>query len=362
MSVVFREGADAHFLGHDGLEQNYEPLLFRSRSMPLSASNHDAHSVDERNVTFKLIENKVAIILGYYEGDKHVAEQLQSIFEQSHQALHVFVSDDQSQPSFTTDEIGVSAEQLAKLSIGIRPNNVGFANNFLNSLASIDDSFEYFAFSDQDDVWHKDKLEKALAVLSKNSSDVPALYCGRTEISNETCTQTLGYSPIFSKPPSFANALIQNLGGGNTMVFNKSARDLIVRSSLNVTVVSHDWWSYQIVTGAGGHVFYDPEPCLKYRQHGNNLVGANTSWAARFVRIRALLQGRLRTWNDIYLKTLLDHKHLLTEQNIRVLNDFIDARQSRLIIRLKLFKRSGIHCQTLFGNLGLLLGILLNKV
>ena len=176
------------------------------------------------------------------------------------------------------------------------------------------------------------------------------------------CLETLGYSPVFNKPPSFTNALVQNIGGGNTMVFNKATKDLILETTKNATVVSHDWWCYQIVTGVGGHVIYDSEPCLKYRQHAHNLVGANTSWRKRFQRILELLQGRFRKRNDINLAALSAHMHLLTTTNQKVLNDFIQARQSSLPKRLALFKQSGIYRQTLFGNLGLLLGIFLNKM
>ena len=360
MSVVLRERADAHFPRLVRHEQSHEPLSFSSASV--LADDHDVHSADELNETSERTENKVAVILGYYDGDNHVAEQLQSILGQSHQALHVFVVDDRSPTPFIIGDLEFDAAQLTKVSVSIRPENVGFTNNVIRALSDIEQSFEYFAFSDQDDVWHTDKLERALAALSEVSAGIPALYCARTEIVDETCSQTLGYSPIFRKPPSFANALVQSIGGGNTMVFNNAARQLIIAASLNEPVVSHDWWAYQIITGAGGRVIYDTEPCLKYRQHGNNLVGANTSWAARFLRIRGLMQGKFRTWNDINLKALSEHEHLLTEQNIRVLNNFIDARQSRLFRRLKLFKRSGVYRQTLFGNLGLVLGIFLNRV
>ncbi len=307
-------------------------------------------------------ENKVAILLGYYDGEPHVTEQLESILVQSHQALHVFISDDQSSSPFNVDALSIKPQKLTKLSTGTRAENIGVTSNFLNGLAHIDDSFEYFAFSDQDDLWYPNKLEKAIEKLSKVTTNLPALYCARTETVNATCEQTLGYSPIFNKPPSFANALVQNIGGGNTMIFNKSARDLIVASSRNSTVVAHDWWCYQIITGAGGYVVYDQEPCLKYRQHSNNLVGANTGWAARLLRIRGLMQGSFCTWNDINLKALKEHKHLLTTDNLRVLNEFSEARESNLFKRLMLFKRSGIYRQTLSGNLGLLLGILLNRV
>ena len=305
---------------------------------------------------------RVAVILAHWNSPDFLYDQLKSLLAQRRVEATVYIFDDHSKPS----NLGIwSAQELAdhpSVLTTLRARRVGYVKNFLLGLAHADRGSRYFAFSDQDDIWHEDKLERAIATLEQVPSEQPALYCARTEITDATCEHTLGYSPRFNKTPSFANALVQNIGGGNTMVFNRAARDLIINATVDANVVSHDWWCYQIVSGAGGYVVYDPEPCLKYRQHANNLVGANTSWRARFLRIRGLLQGRFRTWNDINLKALSEHSHLLTADNRKILSNFIEARQSSLIKRLFLFKRSGIYCQTLFGNLRLLLGIILNKV
>ena len=60
-------------------------------------------------------------------------------------------------------------------------------------------TFEYFTFSDQDDVWHNNKLERAIRDLSKVPSNVPALHCSQTVIVDESCKKILGTSPLFPK-------------------------------------------------------------------------------------------------------------------------------------------------------------------
>lgn len=305
---------------------------------------------------------KVAIILGYYNGEKYISEQLESILDQTHPFWHIFIFDDSSEKEINLEIIKINQKIPIKISVGLREKNIGFVNNFLNSLSLINEPFKYFAFSDQDDVWHQNKLQRAVASLEQHPQEQPVLYCARTAITEKNCNISLGTSPLFKKPPSFANALVQSIAGGNTMVFNKAARDLIVSSSSKTEVVSHDWWCYQIITGSGGIVVYDQEPCLRYRQHSNNLVGANNSWKARFMRIVGLFQGRFRHWNNINLSALIKHKELLTPENQIHLDRFVEARRSHFIKRLFLFCRSGIYRQTLFGNLGLLLGIIINKV
>ena len=146
------------------------------------------------------------------------------------------------------------------------------------------------------------------------------------------------------------------------MVFKKAPRDLIVRASANVDVVAHDWWCYQIVSGAGGQVIYDPEPSLFYRQHGNNLVGSNNSWRARLMRIKDLFQGKFRRWNDTNLEALIRNKDLLTKENQATLDGFVAARDASFFRRLALLRRAGIYRQTAFGNMGLVMGVLIKKV
>ena len=67
------------------------------------------------------------------------------------------------------------------------------------------------------------------------------------------------------------------------MLFNAAAKRLF-EAVPDVRVVAHDWWAYQLVSGAGGTVIYDPEPTVDYRQHGANLIGGNqglrAKWAA----------------------------------------------------------------------------------
>ena len=40
-------------------------------------------------------------------------------------------------------------------------------------------------------------------------------------------------------------------------------------------IVSHDWSTYQLISGSGGIINYDKKPTLDYRQHSSNLIGSN---------------------------------------------------------------------------------------
>lgn len=304
---------------------------------------------------------KVAILLCTYQGQHYLADQLDSFAAQTHTNWEVWASDDGSQDkTHAILEAYRKKWQLDRLSIHSGPTK-GFVANFVSLAIKASIEADYYAYSDQDDVWDADKLERAIQWLESVPANIPALYCGRTRLVDASNNE-IGLSPLFSKQPSFANALVQNIGGGNTMVFNNAARALLLDTQENLPVVTHDWWTYMVVTGCGGKVRYDSKPTLRYRQHNGNLIGMNATWAARFKRIRMLWQGHFRNWNDSNIAALYKLQHKLTPESHEILERFAKARQMSLIPRLIHLKRSGIYRQTFLGNLGLIVAAIFGKI
>jgi hypothetical protein len=172
----------------------------------------------------------------------------------------------------------------------------------------------------------------------------------------------IGMSPLFSRPASFSNALVQSIGGGNTIVFNKAAQNLLKAAGVSANVVAHDWWLYLIVSGAGGVVHYDTEPSLFYRQHDTNLIAANQTLLSRLKRILMLFRGTLREWSSANTAALLKNRELLSEANRRVLDDFCIARKSWLLPRLIRLRMARVYRQTRMSNLGLFVAGIFNKI
>ena len=304
---------------------------------------------------------KVAILLCTFHGQHYLADQLDSFAAQTHNRWEVWASDDGSQDD--THAI-LNAYKFkwkqGRLSVHFGPAE-GFAANFLSLTCKSSIEADYYAYSDQDDIWEADKLQRSIEYLRSVPAHIPALYCSRTNVVDAN-NNSIRLSPLFTKPPSFANALMQNIGGGNTMVFNQAARKLLCQAGDHLQLVTHDWWAYLVVIGCGGKVFYDPTPTVRYRQHDSNLVGMNTSWSARLARICMLFQGQFREWNDLHIDALSHMRHQLTHANRQTLDRFATARQRWLLPRLVGFLQSGIHRQSLPSNLGLALAALFNKI
>ena len=304
---------------------------------------------------------KVAILLCTYHGQHYLADQLESFAAQTHSNWEVWASDDGSQDDTHAilNRYQFKWDQ-GRLSVHFGPSE-GFVANFLSLTCKANIQADFYAYSDQDDIWENDKLERAVACLQSVSPKVPALYCSRTNLVDAN-NRSIGYSPLFTRPPSFVNALIQNIGGGNTMVFNNAARALLQDAGDDVEVVTHDWWAYMVVIGCGGRGFYDPYPSVRYRQHGNNLVGMNSGWRARLVRVRLLFQGRFRGWNSQNILALERVRNKLEPEHQAALDTFARARNQWLLPRLFGLKRSGIYRQSFFSNLGLVVAAIFKRL
>ena len=305
--------------------------------------------------------HQTSILLCSYYGAAHLAEQLDSIARQTVEGWSVRVSDDGS----TDDTLAILKRYRSRwgndrLAIARGPSN-GFAANFLSLTCRPDIDADFFAWADQDDIWEPEKLQRALAWLSTVPADVPALYGTRTLLTDAD-DQPIGRSPLFTRTPSFANALVQCIAGCNTMVFNRAARELFIEASSQGDALPPDWLMYLLVAGCGGRVHYDPWPSVRYRQHGQNLSGSNLSLRGRWKRARLLMTGEFRGWVDANLERLARVRDRMPAHHLAVLDEFAQARQRHLPGRLIGFWRSGIHRQTALGNLGLSVAALFNKL
>ncbi|MCA0029719.1 glycosyltransferase family 2 protein [Mesorhizobium sp. B263B2A] len=304
---------------------------------------------------------RIAVLMGTKDGAAFIDEQLQSLLVQSHPLIDLWVSDDGSVDG-TIAIIEAWKPRWAKGRVTLLDGpRQGFAANFRSMIRDRRIDADCYAFSDQDDIWEPDRLESAVRWMQGFDAGSPLMFCSRTATMTETGS-LVGRSPLFSRPPSFRNALVQSIAGGNTILLNRAARDLLARACARTGFVSHDWWAYLIVTGAGGVVHYDPRPLVRYRQHAANLVGANVSWQARVSRLGRLFKGEFAGWTDLNLAGLAVNRDLLTPDAATCLDLFASARRGNLFQRLRALRKSGVYRQTFAGTLGLYLAFVLGRI
>lgn len=220
----------------------------------------------------------IDILMALYNGERYLAEQLDSILNQSITEWRLVLVDDCSKDR--TPEIAREyAERYpGKITFYRRENNLGSAQKSFFDMLQYS-SAEYVMTSDQDDYWLADKLkvtlEKMKEIEAEHGSDVPLLV--HTDLRVVDAELHTIHESMFraqnldSRRDALPQLLAQNIVSGCTEMFNRALVDTITKIPQHA--VMHDWW-YALVAGAFGAVGFVNQPTILYRQHGGNEVGA----------------------------------------------------------------------------------------
>lgn len=303
----------------------------------------------------------VAILMCTYNGEDFLEEQLDSIEIQGYKNWTLFVNDDGSKDS-TLKILKAYQKKWGQKKLLIRRGpQKGFCQNFLQIINDKKINADLYFLSDQDDVWMPHKLRHTLKKIAKLDATKPYLYCARTTYVSSDAKKILGQSDLFLKPPSFKNALIQSLAGGNTMAFNNPLKK-VLQNYPRVDVVSHDWWLYMLNELVGGQTHYDTESTILYRQHARSLIGANTGFLAKMKRLRMMLSGTYRTYNTKHLQAFNRLNLKGIQKNIQLVDQFFILRDKPMKVRWQMIHKLGLYRQTWDGHLALYLGAILHKL
>ncbi len=245
----------------------------------------------------------VSVVLALYNGEAFLREQIDSILSQTHASLELIIMDDAS-----TDGGPRIAGDYAKKDARVRfvrnDHNLGLVANFMKgvSLAKGD----AVCYSDQDDVWRPDKIEKLLELLNADPSRMLAY--SDLEICDSALNVLHGSfwkaSGITPREGAIGErALLKNIPPGCSMLFRKDVAALIARLSsdaefnrvnraerLDDMPVMHDHLAWIAAAGLGKAAF-TRERLVRYRQHGSNTIGADypaESGVQHFVRLMLL--------------------------------------------------------------------------
>lgn len=207
---------------------------------------------------------KVIVLMSTYNGEKYVTEQLESIIKQSYQDVEVYVRDDGS--SDGTVEILEKYRKTGQINL-IEGENIGFINSFFELIKHAP-SADYYAFSDQDDIWKSEKIERAVDLLDREDGGKPLLYFSDYDYYDQDM-KFVGRCKSHKRGPSFRNSLVDCISLGISCVFNKTTCELMKERIPN-KCCGHDWWVYMICAGLGS-VIYDKNSYIQYRRHSNNV-------------------------------------------------------------------------------------------
>lgn len=301
---------------------------------------------------------RVTITLCTYNGAEHLAAQLQSYLDQTHTDWDLWVSDDGSDDATLTLLRDFATTHASAHDIRIiQGPRIGVAENFLSLLCHPELPAQPVALSDQDDVWLPEKLALGLAEIT---GDAPRLY-GAQSIHADATLTPIGQS-LGGGIPSFGNALVQNIVSGHSMMLNTAALSLARAAGVPQGLPYHDWWLYQLVSGAGGTVVVRPQQVLLYRQHGHNAMGSHQGLRATATRAAQVFGQTYGGWITANTAALRAVSHLLSPA-ARTTLDALDKHPKRIgTARARTFARYKIARQGRLGTMLMYLAVLTGRV
>lgn len=222
---------------------------------------------------------KIQILLSTYNGERYLKEQLDSyLIQNGNFDIRVLIRDDGSTDA-TADILG---EYQRKYGFEVlRGDNIGVNQSMKVLFDHSDRDADYFAISDQDDVWCEDKLESAVHKLASKNPEIPLLYASSSLITDENLCP-IGMTLYPSKKASYYNAMVQNICQGHTEVFNQHLMNEL-RKYYPVEIYAVDWWIY-LIAAAIGEMDFDEKYTVYHRQHGVNSVGYETNIRKKIFR------------------------------------------------------------------------------
>lgn len=298
-----------------------------------------------------IIKPSVSVLMSTYNGEKYLRQQIASIIHQRDVNVKLLVRDDGSLDD--TKKILDEYAGIGQLS-WYQGENIKPARSFLKLLQDSPES-DFYAFSDQDDVWLENKLSAATTAIG--SIDRPAFYFCPTTLVDKNLKPI--FTPTINPHLTFGESLVYLYVSGCTIVINKQLRD-IINSYKPQCNTMHDVWIYCVAQAVGAYIYFDKTSHILYRQHETNTIGLGHSevyeWKQRIKRVIIRKEHiRSNRAKDI----LHGFGTMLNKQNLDILSLFVLGKKD-LRKRLKLLFDNRYNCENKKTLFFFKLAVLLN--
>ena len=216
---------------------------------------------------------EVVVLMSTYNGKKYIEEQLLSIIEQDYAGcVNVYIRDDGSNDNIeqVIEDFKCKYESNTRKIVFDSCLNVGVQKSFLHLIQTAPEA-EFYFFADQDDVWKKDKISRAVSILKKSNDDI-CVYCSDyTIVDNELNLVYEKQVLIDEKTFDPLRLLFFNTFPGCVMGFNNKMMHIVRNMNLS-NCMMHD--SMVLAVGAAiGTICYDDYSSILHRIHNDNVVG-----------------------------------------------------------------------------------------
>jgi len=304
------------------------------------------------------MQPSVGVMLATYNGEQFVREQIESILRQQAVTTTLYARDDCSTDGTRAilEHYALAYPKQMVLLPDLSRRFGAACENFLSILTDIYDTpHDYFAFSDQDDIWLPEKLSRATKLIqSTNSFGYASNLTAFSNTSKEEWVIEKAY------PQRRFDHLFQSASAGCTYVFDPIAAKLIATQigkldALDWKGMSHDWLCYAICRSHGLSWVIDEWPGIRYRQHSQNQFGAMPGFGGAMKRLSLMRSG----W---YREVLLKNQRFLHQGNMEEKSILSRVSKFNIIDRLWLIAHVRQFRREPKAQLGLALALVMGLI
>lgn len=224
----------------------------------------------------------IDILLATYNGENYIAQQLDSILNQTVTDFQILVRDDGSQDHTVSILKEYERRYPGKVNICENESPTGSAKKNFFRLTK-DSTQPYAMFCDQDDIWNPDKIEVTLKEMQKleqeAGAELPLLVhtdLAVADTEGKIIAESFRRFMNLSSEAKVNRLMIQNHITGCTMMVNHTLIQMMQQVADTDSVLMHDHWA-GLIAVIFGKIGYLDCATMRYRQHGNNSVGAKNA-------------------------------------------------------------------------------------
>ena len=301
-----------------------------------------------------MIEDKpyIGICLASCNGEKYIAEQLESIFSQTYQQFKLYIADDRSTDNTVTIIKTFQDRFRDRINLTINTKQLGVVKNFETLMSHCEEA--YISLADQDDIWESNKLALQLEAMIKLEDQSKINAClvhsdltmidENNKVLAESYFHFRGYR--LDQKKDLGHILGPSGVMGNTLMINRVLCDKVLPFPKELEV--HDYW-IAIIAELYGRRKTLHQPLVRYRIHNQNISNSMQNiqpsvkrWQlfSRDIKL-PYLESKRYSIMEILLKRELEEKD---KKSIKAFYDYLTFSKSRLemyfdLIHYSLVKR-----------------------
>jgi rhamnosyltransferase len=273
----------------------------------------------------------VNVLMSTYNGEKYVADQISSIFNQRGADIVLTIRDDGSK-DHTLDILKELQKKYPDKIVLWEGENIGYARSFQKLLRFAQKDADYYAFADQDDIWLADKVLSGVNCLEQMQSDL-GLYASSLSVCDEKLN-VLYVNRMDLKISSLKSDFVRHCLAGCTMIFTDGLRKAVIKAvDENEKIIpSHDF-SLSAVAYAYGEVYVDPNSHILHRRRAGSVTHKANGMMSRLnTECKIIFAGkdksvRIQLAKSVY--SLMADGWRMTAENEEFIRNVIHCREDR---------------------------------